>query len=104
MLHTATDSSRRSEQHPTARLDPEHCALAASSRWTGGLESSDRIFQQPVQHVVIMRRIVMERNDSLRTYLGRKLESVPVAAVPPSNAACIFLVRVLCVVNQQNRP
>jgi len=33
----------------------------------------------------------MERNESLRTYLSRKLESVPVGAVPPSNAACIFL-------------
>jgi hypothetical protein len=32
----------------------------------------------------------MERNESLRTYLSRKLESVPVGAVPPSNAACIF--------------
>jgi hypothetical protein len=27
-----------------------------------------------------MRRIVIERNESLRTYLGRKLESVPVGA------------------------
>ena len=43
----------------------------------------------------------MERNESLRTYLGRKLESMPVGAVPPSNAACIFLIRVLSVVNQQ---
>jgi hypothetical protein len=38
-----------------------------------------------------MRRIVMERNESLRTYLGRELESVPVGAVSPSSAACIFL-------------
>ena len=43
----------------------------------------------------------MERNDLLRTDLGRKLEGVSIGAVPPSNVACIFLVCVLGVVNQQ---
>jgi hypothetical protein len=43
----------------------------------------------------------MKRNDSLRTYLSRKLESVPVGAMSPSNTPGIFLVGVLSVMNQQ---
>ncbi len=81
-------------------LDAEHCALAASSCRRARPKPSDRILQQPVQHVVIMRWIVMERNEPFCTYLGRKLESVLVGAVPPSKAACVFLVRILSVVNQ----
>jgi hypothetical protein len=48
-----------------------------------------------------MRWVVVEWDDSLGTYLGRKLESVSVGAVPPADAARIFLLCVLSVVNQQ---
>jgi hypothetical protein len=45
--------------------------------------------------------VVVDRDDLLRTYVGRKLESVSVRAVPPANAARIFLLCVLSVVDQQ---
>jgi hypothetical protein len=79
----------------------EYCALAASGRRTGGLESVDRDFQKVIQHFVIVGWVVMERDDSFRLYLGRKLESVAIRAVSPSDAVLVFLVGILSIVNQK---
>jgi len=37
-----------------------------------------------IKHLVVVRRVVMKRDELLGANLGRELESVPIGAVSPS--------------------
>jgi hypothetical protein len=57
--------------------------------------------EQSIWRLVIVGRIVVKRYDSLRTDLRGKFERMAVGAVSPPDAALVFLVGVLRVMNKQ---
>ena len=91
----------RSSRGNLAGAELEDGSLTASRDAKRGLEQPHRIFEQALERVVVVGRVVMEQNHLLRADPRRELERVAVRAVPPADAAGILLIGELGVVDQQ---
>ena len=97
-MKTSNSSSALVCDHGTTQLRGRALASRGGEKRT--FEGGYGMIKQSIKHFVIVRRVVMKRNDPLWPNPSRKFERVPIGAVTPSNAALVLLVCVLSVVNE----
>ena len=78
----------------------EDPAFDCSRNPAGRLEFAHRIFKQPIECHVVMRRIVVEWNELSRSHPGGKFQRVAIGAMPPSDTALVFRFAILGIVDQ----
>ena len=84
-----------------ARAHLEDGTFAAGGHAECGLEALHGVREQAVQRVVVVGGVVVEQDHLLRAHVRRELEGVAVGAVAPPDAARVFRVGELGVVDQE---